>query len=210
MKNYYVKQIDKIGKIKVFIVDGFIIRRDLDEEFTNFGQHYSFGYIPKYEFWIDKEASPDERKLFTDRLMNEWKLMKKAYEEAVKKDKLERKKFRKEDKDKKFHIKLIKKIKDDVEIWKIDGKLVRDMLDIDFVEGGHEFVYNYVPKNEVWIDNDITTKERKFVILHELFERALMKKGSDYDNAHIKASEIEKELRLNPKKINDELKKLGW
>lgn len=210
MKNYYVKQIDKIGKIKVFIVDGFIIRRDLDEEFTNFGQHYSFGYIPKYEFWIDKEASPDERKLFTDRLINEWKLMKKAYEEAVKKDKLERKKFRKEDKNKKFHIKLIKKIKDDVEIWKIDGKLVRDTLDIDFVEGGHEFVYNYVPKNEVWIDNDITTKERKFVILHELFERALMKKGSDYDSAHIKASEIEKELRLNPKKINSELKKLGW
>ena len=71
-------------------------------------------------------------------------------------------------------------------------------------------IYNFIPANEVWIDNDITTKERKFVILHELFERALMKKGSDYDSAHIKASEIEKELRLNPKKINSELKKLGW
>lgn len=209
-KDFYIKQIGKKGKIKIFLVDGFIIRRDLDEEFTNFGQHYCFGYIPKYEFWIDKEASLDETDLFIDRLFNEWTLLKKAYDEAVKKDKIERKNFNENKPRAKTHIKLFGKTKDGVEIWKIDGKHIRDTVDIDFVHGGHGFVYSFVPKNEVWIDNDVIPKEVEYVLLHELFERSLMAKGFDYEHAHIKASEIEKEARHNSKILKKELEKFGW
>jgi hypothetical protein len=31
----------------------------MDEEFTNFGQHYRYPYIPKNELWIDQEAGHD-------------------------------------------------------------------------------------------------------------------------------------------------------
>jgi hypothetical protein len=31
----------------------------MDEEFTNFGQHYRYPYIPKNELWIDQEARHD-------------------------------------------------------------------------------------------------------------------------------------------------------
>ena len=41
----------------------------LDEEFTNFGQHYRFNCIPENEFWLENEATPDERRFFIDHLL---------------------------------------------------------------------------------------------------------------------------------------------
>ena len=41
--------------IQVWVVDGEYIRTYVDEEFTNFGQHYRFPYIPENEFWLDRE-----------------------------------------------------------------------------------------------------------------------------------------------------------
>jgi len=78
-KDFYLKKIGKRGKIKIWLVDGSKIRRDLDKEFTNFGQHFSFPFIPKYEFWIDKEAVSNERRFFIDHLLVEWKFMKDGY-----------------------------------------------------------------------------------------------------------------------------------
>ena len=44
----------------MWVVDGSYIRGHIDEEFTNFGQHYSFLYIPKNELWIEQETKTDE------------------------------------------------------------------------------------------------------------------------------------------------------
>jgi len=52
----YIKKIDERGNLQIWIVDGSYIRSHIDEEFTNFGQHYSFSYIPKNELWIEREA----------------------------------------------------------------------------------------------------------------------------------------------------------
>jgi len=60
MKLPYLEKIGQRGDITVWSVDGIYVRRNLDEEFTNFGQHYRFECIPENEFWIDIEASPDE------------------------------------------------------------------------------------------------------------------------------------------------------
>jgi hypothetical protein len=46
-------KLDTRGDITVRIVDGVYICGHMDEEFTNFGQHYRFKFIPKNEFWID-------------------------------------------------------------------------------------------------------------------------------------------------------------
>ncbi len=32
---------------------------------ANFGQHYRYPYIPRTQFWIDREAQHDEREFFT-------------------------------------------------------------------------------------------------------------------------------------------------
>lgn len=60
-KEFYLRKLGKRGKITIWLVDGGRIRSELEEEFTNFGQHFRFSCIPEYEFWIDKEAVPDER-----------------------------------------------------------------------------------------------------------------------------------------------------
>ena len=56
----YIQKADEVGDLHVWVVDGSYIRGHVDEEFTNFGQHYRYSYIPKNELWIDREASPDE------------------------------------------------------------------------------------------------------------------------------------------------------
>ena len=46
LKPAYIEKIDQRGDLLVWIVDGSYIRGHIDEEFTNFGQHYRFTYIP--------------------------------------------------------------------------------------------------------------------------------------------------------------------
>ncbi len=81
----YVEKADHRGDFQVWIVDGAYIRGHIDEEFTNFGQHYRYPYIPGREFWIDREAEHDERQFFIDHLVVEHELMARgrSYAEAL-------------------------------------------------------------------------------------------------------------------------------
>jgi hypothetical protein len=82
------------------------------------------------------------------------------------------------------HERLWKKLENGVSVWIVNGRLVRSVFDIDFTEGGHDYVYEFVPENEVWIDDDIEEKERGYVLLHELHERNRMAGGWPYNKAH--------------------------
>ena len=55
----YIKQAGERGDLKIWVVDGAYIRGHIDEEFTNYGQHYRFNYIPEDELWLDHEAAED-------------------------------------------------------------------------------------------------------------------------------------------------------
>ncbi len=74
----YLSKVDQRGDFVVWIVDGAYIRGHTDEEFTNFGQHYRYPYIPDQEFWIDQEAEHDEHQFFIDHLLVEHELMAKG------------------------------------------------------------------------------------------------------------------------------------
>ncbi|MDZ4385043.1 MAG: hypothetical protein U0944_01355, partial [Candidatus Moranbacteria bacterium] len=77
------------------------------------------------------------------------------------------------------------------------GREVRAKLDPDFFLGGHNLVYGYVPKNEIWIDDAQDGREIKYTLLHELHEAKLMEKGTSYDNAHDFSLATEKAARRN-------------
>jgi hypothetical protein len=48
LKPPYLEKIDQCGNLAIWLVDGgYIFYGHMDEEFSNFGQHYSFSYIPK-------------------------------------------------------------------------------------------------------------------------------------------------------------------
>jgi len=225
MKKPYMKKFSKIANFIVWIVDGKYIRSNIDEEFTNFGQHYRFEFIPKNELWIDKEGVPGEEKFYINYLLAENRFMAKGmnYPNAVDKANVIERKERKKDYLMKKGMETEKRAKEDIDfvhkrllngysnkkvkVWIVDGEAVRDLFYIDFTEGGHGYVYPFVPKDEVWIDDDLTPGEIKFVLLHEMHERALMSKGMKYDPAHKSSSEIEYYCRKHPKELDKNLKK---
>lgn len=221
----YLKKVGNRGRISIWVVDGAYVRAHLDEEFTNFGQPLVFECIPKDEFWLDKEAQEDEQRFFIDHLLMEHRLMERGvpYDEALERaDKFELAE-RKRAGDvhkltkggdlpdaKKVHVRLWKALESGVSVWIVDGRLVRSVFDIDFTEGGHDYVYEYVPQNEVWIDNDLDEAERPYVLLHELHERNLMAKGWTYSKAHDDSSRIEYNYRHHPNELHLALSEEGW
>jgi hypothetical protein len=92
----------------------------------------------------------------------------------------------------------------------VDGRLVRSVFDLDFTMGGHDHVYEFVPTDEVWIDNDVSDAERAYVLIHELYERNRMKDGWDYTKAHKAASKIEMRYRKHPDELHPALAEEGW
>jgi hypothetical protein len=190
------------------------VRGHIDEEFTNFGQHYRYSYIPENEFWIDREAKPNERIFFIDHLLTEHSLMAKGrpYSEAITEaDRIERNERRRAgDLGKVTHHgrqlpdprtveeTLWKKLENGIEVWIVNGRLVRSAFDIDFTAGGHDHVYEFVPEGHVWIDDDVAENERGFVLVHELHERNRMAEGLPYSKAHNESSRLEFRCRHHP------------
>jgi hypothetical protein len=226
LKPPYNKRIEEREGLSTWAVDGAYIRGHIDEEFTNFGQHYRYKYIPENEFWIDQGTKSNEWRFFIDHLLVEHRLMEKgmSYAEAiVAADKEERKERRRagdldrltvhgqklpEGKD--VHIRLWKKLKSGLGVWIVNGRLVRSVFNIDFTAGGHDYVYEFVPENEVWIDDDIEEAERGYVLLHELHERNRMASGWNYDKAHAESSRLEYHLRHHPDELHEALYSEGW
>ncbi len=218
----YVKKIDTISRFTVWLVDGKYIRENIDEEFTNFGQHYRFKFIPLDEFWIDHERTPIEIHFYVHHLLIENRLMAKgiSYDKAIDKadtaEKRERRKtdfvekgiqvHSKADKIALIHEQMVKTYSKYLKVWVVHGQAVRDLYFIDFTEGGHDKVYSFVPTGEVWLDDDVSLRERKYVLLHELHERHLMCNGMRYPDAHHDASHIEYYCRHHPEELATYLK----
>ncbi len=234
MQKPYIKKYGLVSEFTVYIVDGKYIRTNIEEEFTNFGQHYRFRFIPKNEFWIDKEYGSDrpEVHFYIDHLLKEYHLMEKGYhynvalaradakEQSERRRSLLAKHIHGPKKKLVYKIK-IKKYSTILDVWIVCGELVRDLFYIDFTEGGHDLVYPFIPRNEIWLDDDIGPEERKFVLLHELRERNVMshkmkltRRGAHsvsnsqvYNLAHAEASELEYFYRRHPKGIDKALRK---
>jgi len=221
-KKPYLKKDGKISEFEIWIVDGKYIRDNICEDFVNIGQHYVFDFIPKNEFWIAKEEDNGEEHFYIDYLLVENRLMKSgvSYDEAsTLAEQVERKERNKSILFKKFkkirnnpkiiekvHKKLFKKFRNGINVWIVNGELVRDFFEISYTGGGHDKFYDFVPNKEIWIDNDISKEEIKFILLHEIHERNLMKKGMSYRKAHFSATEIEDFARHHKTKLNSLIK----
>jgi hypothetical protein len=222
----YLTLLERVDGFAVWIVSGEYVRENLDEEFTNFGQHYRFPFIPRGEFWLDRENVPGEKGFFVDHLLVEYQLMAlgmdyphaldkgDAVEQAERAEtRLDREgqELRRTHQDERLlrmvHKELLAEWSTDVKVWVVDGELVRDLYDIDFTEGGHDKVYRFIPDREVWIDDDVMPGERPFILLHEMHERRLMSRGWSYKKAHADASRIESYCRHHPEALEEMLRR---
>jgi hypothetical protein len=175
--------------MKICFVDGYKIRQFLDVDFNSF--HFqqknplnldSKWYIPKGEAWCDV-ALKDEIDFFKKVELSSVD----SRNEAIKK-------FKTKGKIPDFIVR--KKKQKGVMVVYVNGSLVRQHIDPWFVCGGHGYVYAYVPKNEIWIDIKMDSRDVPHVLLHESIERELMKNNKkSYDTAHEYASVAEKESR---------------
>jgi hypothetical protein len=102
-------------------------------------------------------------------------------------------------------VKLLKRLKG-VNVWLVDGGKVRDNLSIDFSLGGHDLVYKYIPKGEIWVENHLSSVEQKKILLHEIHERNLMALDNSYKKAHGESNIFEAVSRSAPEGINYLLK----
>jgi len=169
-------------------VDGYKIRQTLDADFNviHFNNpdptyYDSKWYIPENEIWLDHQYKNEEE--FLKRVL----LSGLSDKEEIKK------KFCKKGTPPDFIIK--EEMQDGLKIQYVDGKIVREYIDPEFVFGGHEYVYSYVPKGIVWLDNHMDPQDIPHTLLHEVYERELMSKGKLYDVAHEYAIVREKESR---------------
>lgn len=92
-----------------------------------------------------------------------------------------------------------------IQVWLVDGKLIRDSVDVDFVAGGHFWRYQWIPEGEIWIEADTPKDEIRFYLLHELVERALMVGGMGYDEAHARANLKESWTRAHPEALDEQI-----
>jgi hypothetical protein len=221
----YLRQYGRIESFTVWVIDGQYVRENVDEEFTNFGQHYRFRFIPALELWLDQENTPGEDRFFIQHLLIEHRLMSqgmdydRALERADAAEELEREKAKSTQEGEellksgripellsRIHQQRLNEYGNEIKVWVVNGELVRSLFFIDFTEGGHDKVYKFIPGREVWIDDDVMPGERSFILLHEMHERYLMSRGWFYSRAHKDSSRIEFYCRRHPGQLGAKLK----
>ena len=225
-KNIYIKKIKNANNYDIWLVNGGYIRKNINENFVEYDHHLNHSFVPKNELWVDNETNPDEWIFFIDHMFAELNLVKKTgkniKEVAGEADVLEKQKREMELKKKHLyklkndHKELLGKVRkkflekysnDNVKIWLVDGRMVRDFFFVEYAEGGHDKVYGFIPENEIWIDEILPPEEIKFIIFHELRERNLMIGGKNYREAHKGATLAEDYYRDHPGKLNMKIKK---
>ena len=86
-------------------------------------------------------------------------------------------------------------VRQGIAIWIVDGANVRRDIYPDFGLSGNDLAYYFIPRNEIWIDAQISCEETELSILCELNERKHMASGEDYDHAYEKALGEENKIR---------------
>ena len=86
-------------------------------------------------------------------------------------------------------------VRDGIGIWIVDGYHIRATIYPDFGFSGNDMNYRFIPKNEIWIDGQISCEETEYCIATELLERSLRAKGMSYSDAYQKAIDYCSDLR---------------
>lgn len=203
-----------------YAVNGYAVRdiAQPDEEFGCFATTDDFpSLIPKGEVWLAEQTVQREGLFFIANAVAQLKEQARgtpddrAYTEGINVERLLRErlnhlKFRGAGPQKRIpkevYVRLYATLPDKedetVKVWIVDANVVRSLYKTDYVEGGHGYVYPWVPNDEIWIEDTLDQRELPFIVSHEYLERRLMRDEKlDYDTAHDICSRVEFHLRKN-------------
>jgi hypothetical protein len=200
----------------LYTVNGLAVRiaNQQDEEFGNFATRDEFpDVIGEREVWVSEKLAPREGVFFAANALTYLAKVAagstdKAYEAGVEAERALREQitgiaFR----DGRPHKRVPDEVylqeyvtlpdpKGAVSVRLVDGNLARSYYKTDYTQGGHGYVYPWVPKQQIWVEDGTDHREVPFVVCHEYLERRLMRDGGlQYDRAHEIASALEYDLR---------------
>ena len=219
----YKKKLGEHDGYVVWLVNGAYVRKELDENFVEYDYHVHFRFIPEREFWIDDEMPEKEHGIYIRRLLKEVSFLKEGdnlvdavrkaddFEEALRRNS-KRVQHILSSQNQELLRCIIKKKKLDeyssvVSVWLVDGSLVRSLYMLGYTEGGHDIVYSWIPKNEIWVEESLKYEEREFIVLHELHERYLMlSQKMSYADAHHGATIVEDHFREHRQGLEDRIR----
>lgn len=203
--------------LRFFAVNSFAVRdaTPMDEEFGNFGMSEEFtDLVPEGEVWIAEKLVPREAPFFLANALARLHCRadggsdEEAYEAGLEVERLLRERINGiEFRDGKPHRQvpeaiyleryiILDEAQGPVEVWLVDGNLVRSYYKTDYTQGGHHYVYPWVPRGQIWVETGVDHREVPFVVCHEYIERRLMRDEKlDYDTAHPICSRFEYDLR---------------
>lgn len=83
-----------------------------------------------------------------------------------------------------------------VKCYFVEGDVVRDKFNTDFMGGGHWLVYDFIPKDEIWVERMRSHHDEVAFEWHELFEVFdMLKNNKEYEEAHLDATRFEQKKR---------------
>jgi hypothetical protein len=196
---------NKIGKYKIVYIDSKKFRKSSlkNQEFCSIAIHEDFPkYIKKNEIFIDENLSASEIKSFLiglkDRLEcleDDSKNHENCYKHAMEKEKEKNYRLKHKSKIKKEKCCVLNDYKNKIDVFYVNGKGVRDIYKTDFSQGGHGYVYDWIPKNQIWIEKE-EKEETAFILVHEYSEMVMMRDlKMEYEDAHPVSSKIEMKFR---------------
>ncbi len=203
---------------RIWLVDGAQVVRFVYPAFIMGGNDQRYRFNPDDEVWIDNRIGIEEFEYTVAHELIERKLMRErgySYDRAHKAGlelelvmrKRDEKRALKREKSSALPVKGVYKSflrsASGVKIWIVDGPKVRQYLDGDFVFAGHGYKYDFIPKNEIWLDSAMSVEQAHFALFHEQRERRMTADGMDYDEAYPEALALELKERARQERSTE-------
>jgi len=219
------KALGSYGRYRAYIVDGESVRNSSPaaEEFGGMATECLLpDVVPDGEIWIEDDVHDDEIPILISNGLAQYKAAERgadddeAYKVGLKMEhKLRSERYGAANK---AHWAMPGKHDDvyvgqpmpfeDLDVRLVDGEKVRDHYKTDFVEGGHGYVYPFIPNTEIWLESGMHPEEYPVILLHEAAElKAMRDHGMTYHEAHDLASRAEYAERMRRGMAPEKLRK---
>jgi hypothetical protein len=206
------KLIGRFGDISIYRVDGEQVRSISNglEEFNESASHMIIDAIPENEGWVENTVTKEELPFVVFGLVSG--MISGNYDAGELAEKAERYKVSPSQDgasgtpDPNTYIQKLGDIFG-VKFYLIDANVVRNQYKVDFALGGNNGPYDWVPRDEIWLDAAIHPSELPYIALHEFYERhRMLQNGLTYDKAHAAASSVEWKAREGEKLPQEHIK----
>jgi len=206
------KLIGRFGDIYIYRVNGEQVRSISNglEEFNESGSHAIIDAIPENEGWIENTVSKEELPFVVFGLVSG--ILSGDYDAGELAEKAERFKAMPSQRDASDipdSTTYVRKLGDifGVKFYLVDANVVRNQYKVDFALGGNNGPYDWVPRDEIWLDASICPKELPYIALHEFYERhRMLQNGLGYNDAHAAASAVEWKARKGERLPQEHIK----